>query len=63
MTRALSDIRAFAASLAADGSVAVPPDALAALGWAAGDALVVESDGDSLLVRRPSAADPAADAA
>lgn len=43
--------RALATTLAADGSLVVPPEFLADLGWAAGDELIIESDGDSLLVR------------
>lgn len=44
--------RSVVTALGADGSLVVPPEVLAGLGRVAGDALVRESDGDGVLVRR-----------
>lgn len=44
-------------TLAADGSIPVPTDFCTAAGLAAGDVLVLECDGHSILVRPPEPAD------
>jgi hypothetical protein len=44
-------------TLAADGSIPVPPEFCRAAGLTAGDTLVLECDGHSLLVRPPEPAE------